>query len=210
MVQLPGGAWLSYRDVAEVDGSPVRDRTDRVQDLLLSKAADRDSQFRRVNMESARYNLGDLRRELNLPTVTLSLLRRQNQARFQFKRGKDETIGGRVCRVLGYQEKTVPTLIGTPKGGDIFVYGRVWIDQADGRVRRTELRFERRSQGRSYIRVDYDALEGLPILVPALMWEWHEGGDQLGRIGGDVTAIQGLATYGKIRRFQVTTSEEIK
>jgi len=210
MVQLPGGAWLSYRDVAEVDGEPVGGRTDRVRDLLLSKGADRADQFRRINMESARYNLGDLRRELNLPTVTLSLLRRQNQARFQFKRGKDETIGGRVCRVLGYQEKTVPTLIGTPKGGDIFVYGRVWIDQADGRVRRTELRFERRSQGRSYIRVDYDALEGLSILVPTLMWEWHEGGDQLGRIGGDVTAIQGLATYGKIRRFQVSTAEEIK
>ena len=77
-------------------------------------------------------------------------------------------------------------------------------------MRRTELRFERRSQGRTYIRVDYEALEGLPILVPALMWEWYEGGDQLGRIGGDVTAIQGLATYGKIRRFQVTTAEEIK
>ena len=210
MVQLKERQWLAYRDVAEVDGSPVRDRSDRVQDLLLSKAADRDDQFRRIAAESARYNLGDLRRELNLPTITLSLLRRQNQARFQFKRGKDETIDGRVCRVLGYQEKTVPTLIGTPKGGDIFVYGRVWIDQADGRVRRTELRFERRSQGRTYIRVDYDTLEGLPILVPALMWEWYEGGDQLGRIGGDVTAIQGLATYGKIRRFQVTTAEEIK
>jgi hypothetical protein len=210
MVQLPGGAWLSYRDVAEVDGEPVGGRTDRVRDLLLSKGADRADQFRRINLESARYNLGDLRRELNLPTVTLSLLRRQNQARFQFKRGKDETIGGRVCRVLGYQEGVVPTLIGTPKGGDIFVYGRVWIDQADGRVRRTELRFERRSQGRSYIRVDYDALEGLPILVPTLMWEWHEGADQLGRIGGDVTAIQGLATYSRIRRFRVTTAEEIK
>ncbi|MFO7694871.1 MAG: VWA domain-containing protein [Vicinamibacterales bacterium] len=210
MVQLKERQWLAYRDVAEVDGSPVRDRTDRVQDLLLSRAADRDDQFRRVNLESARYNLGDLRREMNLPTVTLSLLRRQNQARFQFKRGKDDTIGGRVCRVLGYQEKAVPTLIGTPKGGDIFVYGRVWIDQADGRVRRTELRFERRSQGRSYIRVDYGTLEGLPILVPALMWEWYEGGDQLGRIGGDVTAIQGLATYGKVRRFQVTTAEDIK
>ncbi len=42
------------------------------------------------------------------------------------------------------------------------------------------------------------------------MWEWYEGGDQLGRIGGDVTAIQGLATYSKIRRFQVTTAEQIK
>jgi hypothetical protein len=193
-----------------VDGSPVRDRTDRVRELLLSDAARRADLFRQITFESARYNLGDLRRELNLPTLTLSLLRRQNHARFQFKRAKDETLDGRVCRVLGYQEKGIPTLIGTPKGGDIFIYGRVWIDQADGRVRRTELRFERTGRGRTYIRVDYQPLENLAILVPALMWEWYEGADQLGRIGGDLTAIQGLATYGKIRRFQVTTAEEIK
>ena len=210
MVQLRDHQWLSYRDVAEVDGSPVRDRTDRVRELLLSNAAQRDDQFRRINAESARYNLGDLRRDVNLPTVTLSLLRRLNQPRFQFKRAKDEIVDGRTCRVLAYQEKARPTLIGTPNSGDIFIYGRVWIDQADGRVRRTELRFERRSQGRSSIRVDFQPFEGLPILVPALMWEWHEGADQLGRIGGDVTVIQGLAAYGKIRRFQVSTAEEIK
>jgi VWFA-related protein len=210
MVQLQDRQWLAYRDVAEVDGSPVRDRTDRVRELLLSDASRRADLFRQITFESARYNIGDLRRELNLPTLTLSLLRRQNQPRFQFKRAKDESLDGRVCRVLSYQEKTIPTLIGTPKGGDIFIYGRVWIDQADGRVRRTELRFERSGRGRTYIRVDYQPLENLAILVPALMWEWYEGADQLGRIGGDLTAIQGLATYGKIRRFQVTTAEEIK
>ncbi len=42
------------------------------------------------------------------------------------------------------------------------------------------------------------------------MWEWHEGINQLGRIGGDLTGVQGLATYSKIRRFQVSTSETIR
>jgi VWFA-related protein len=210
MVQLKDEQWLAYRDVAEVDGAPVHNRVDRMRGLLLSKAADRDDQFRRINMESARYNIGNLRREVNLPTVTLSLLRRLNHARFEFKRAKDEDVDGKPCRVLTYKEKARPTLIGTPNSGDILIYGRVWIDQADGRVRRTELRFERRSQGRSYIRVDFQPLEGLSVLVPALMWEWHEGVDQLGRIGGDMTVVQGLAAYAKLRRFQVTTAEEIK
>ena len=210
MVQLKDQQWLSYRDVAEVDGSAVRDRTDRVRDLLLSKGADRDGQFRRIAAESARYNLGDLRRDLNLPTVTLSLLRRVNHPRFEFKRAKDEEVDGRPCRVLSYREKAIPTLVGTLNSGNIFLYGRIWLDQADGRVRRTELRFERGSQKRSYIRVDFQPLEGLGVLVPARMWEWYEGADQLGRIGGDVTVIEGLATYSKIRRFQVTTAEEIK
>ena len=147
MVQLKDRQWLSYRDVAEVDGEPVRNRTDRVRDLLLSKAADRDGQFRRIAAESARYNLGDLRRDVNLPTVTLSLLRRANHPRFKFKRAKDETIDGRACRVLTYKEQARPTLLGTPKGGDVFIYGQVWLDQADGRVRRTELRFERAAGG---------------------------------------------------------------
>ena len=143
MVQLPGRPWQSYRDVAEVDGRPVRDRADRVQKLFLSGGADRASRFQDIAVESARYNLGDLRRDLNLPTVTLWLLRRENHPRFTFKRQKDEAVDGRNCRVLAFKEKVRPTLISTRNAGDIFLYGRVWLDQEDGRVRRTELRFDR-------------------------------------------------------------------
>ena len=143
MVQLPGQAWQSYRDVAEVDGQPVRDRADRVQRLFLTGGADRASRFQEIANESARYNLGDLRRDLNLPTVTLWLLRRANHPRFAFKRQKDETVDGRGCRVLAFKEKVRPTLISTRQSGDILLYGRVWLDQEDGRVRRTELRFDR-------------------------------------------------------------------
>jgi hypothetical protein len=209
-VQLDSRSWLTYRDVAEMDGRPVRERTDRVRELFLTPAAGREAQFRRIAAESARYNLGDLRRDLNLPTVTLSLLRRGNHARFEFKRAKDETIDQRPCRVLTYREKTSPTLIATTNSGDIFISGRVWIDQADGRVRRTELRFDRGSGKRSSIRVDFAAIAGLDVLVPARMWEWYEGANQFGRIGGDITVIQGLATYANVRRFQVTTGEEVK
>jgi hypothetical protein len=147
MVQLPGQAWQSYRDVAEVDGQPVRDRADRVQKLFLSGRADRGSKFQDIAVESARYNLGNLRRDLNLPTVTLWLLRRANHPRFTFKRQKDETMDGRTYRVLAFKEKVRPTLISTRQSGDIFLYGRVWLDQEDGRVRRTELRFDRPMAG---------------------------------------------------------------
>ena len=143
MVQLPGRPWQSYRDVAEVDGQPVRDRADRVQKLFLSGGADRASRFQDIAVESARYNLGELRRDLNLPTVTLWLLRRENHPRFTFKRQKDEAVDGRNCRVLAFKEKARPTLISTRNSGDIFLYGRVWLDQENGRVRRTELRFDR-------------------------------------------------------------------
>jgi VWFA-related protein len=221
MAQLKDQQWMSYRDVAEVDGTAVRDRTDRVRKLFLSQSPDRFSQFQRIAMESARYNLGDMKRDLNLPTVTLSLLRRVNHPRFEFKRQKDETIDGRLCRVLSYKEKVSPTLISTRNSGDVFLYGRVWLDQADGRVRRTELRFDRGFGGsiggaagaggaRSVIRVDYGPLEDTETLVPTQMWEWHESVNQPGRIGGDLTGLQGLATYSKFRRFSVTTTEQIR
>ncbi len=219
MAQMKDQQWVSYRDVSEVDGDAVRDRVDRVQKLFLSQAPDKFSQFQRIAMESSRYNLGDMKRDLNLPTVTLSLLRRVNHPRFEFKKQKDETLDGRLCRVVSYKEKVTPTLVSTRNSGDVFLYGRVWLDQADGRVRRTELRFDRgtgSSTGpgtggfRSYIRVDYGPLEGTDTLVPVLMWEWHEGVTQLGRIGGDLTGVQCLAHYGKYRRFSVTTAETIK
>jgi VWFA-related protein len=147
LVQLPGRPWQSYRDVATVDGQPVRDRADRVQKLFLSGGADRARGFQDIAVESARWNLGDLRRDLNLPTVTLWLLRRANHPRFTFKRQKDESVDGKGCRVLAFKEKARPTLISTRQSGDIFLYGRVWLDRDDGRVRRTELRFDRPMAG---------------------------------------------------------------
>ena len=213
LAQLKDQQWVAYRDVSDVDGNAVRDRVDRVQKLFLSQSPDKAAQFQAIAMESSRYNLGDLKRDINLPTVALSLLRRPNHWRFEFKRQKDETLDGRLCRVLAYREKESPTLISTRNSGDVFIYGRFWIDQLDGRVRRSEFRFDRGTgMGgfRSVVRVDYGTVEGIETLVPVRMWEWHEGVNQLGRIGGDLTGVQGLATYSKIRRFSVTTAETIK
>jgi VWFA-related protein len=213
LAQLKDQQWVAYRDVSDVDGSAVRDRVDRVQKLFLSQSPDKAAQFQAIAMESSRYNLGDLKRDINLPTVAMSLLRRANHWRFEFKRQKDETLDGRLCRVLAYREKESPSLISTRNSGDVFIYGRFWIDQLDGRVRRSEFRFDRGTgMGgfRSVVRVDYGVVDGIDTLVPVRMWEWHEGVNQLGRIGGDLTGVQGLATYSNIRRFAVTTSETIK
>ncbi len=209
-VQVGGKQWVGYRDVAEVDGKLVRDRTERVKDLFLSAAPDREAQFQRITAESARYNLGDFRRTLNIPTVTLSFMHRLHQWRFEYKRASDEKIDGRVVRVLTFKEKVRPTLIGTPGGAEIPIEGRIWIEAATGNVVRTELRFDRGGERRCLIRTDFGPLEGASVLVPALMWEWYEGADQIGRIGGDKTLVQCVATYSAYRRFQVSTTEQIK
>ena len=201
---------MGFRDVAVVDGEGIRDRADRVRALFLEASTASLLQLRRIADESARYNLGNVRRTLNLPTVALSFMRAKELPRYQFKRLKDETLEGRPTRVLSFLEKLRPTMIQTPDGADIPIYGRIWLDTENGRVLRTELRFDRGSEARSLIRVDFRSEAGLEILVPATMWERDQGADQLGRIGGDKTLVQGLATYSEFKRFQVSTSEQVK
>ena len=210
LIQVKDRDWMGFRDVSTVDGDAVRDRSDRVRSLFLEASNASLMQLRRIADESARYNLGDFRRTLNLPTVALSFMRDRELPRYQFKRLKDETVAGRPARVVSFLEKLRPTMIQTPNGGDIPIYGRIWLDAENGCVLRTELRFDRGSEARSLIRVDFRPEQGVDVLVPTLMWEWYEGADQMGRIGGDKTVVQGLATYTEFKRFQVSTTEEVK
>ena len=210
LVQTAGKRWTGYRDVAEVDGAKVRNRDERVKDLFLSNSPDREVQFQTITDESARYNLGDFRRTLNFPTVTLSFMSSKDAWRFEFKRAKDEKLADRVTRVLTFKEKARPTLIGTPGGTEIPIEGRIWFDAETGLVVRTELRFDRGVEKRSLVRVDFGPMPGVDVLVPVLMWEWYEGANQLGRIGGDMTLVECLATYSNLRRFQVSTTETVK
>lgn len=206
-VQVKEGDGMDYRDVAEVNGRPVRDRSRRVLDLFLSGTPDALKQARRIADESARHNLAGLHRTLNLPNTALFLLRRAEQPRYSFKCAKDETLDEGEARVLEYRERTRPTILRTTGGADIPIYGRVWIDAQDRKVLRTELRFERSvTGGRSLIRVDYRPLEGHSVLVPAQMWEWYEDGPRDGDLFQRTGYyMQGLATYSGHKRFTVTT-----
>ncbi|MCU0255459.1 MAG: hypothetical protein MUF60_01835 [Vicinamibacterales bacterium] len=209
-VQVKDGDWMDYRDVAEVNGKPVRNRSQRVLDLFLSATPDAMARARRIAEESARHNLPGLHRTLNLPNTVLFLLRRSEQPRYSFKRAKDETLDGRQARVLEYREKARPTIVRTTAGDDIPINGRVWIDARDGRVLRTELRFDRGSR-KSLIRVDYQPLDGQFVFVPARMWERYDDaireGEMVERTG---YFIQGLATYSGHKHFTVTTRETVK
>ena len=100
LVQTPGDRWLSYRDVFEVDGRTIRDRDERVKRLFLSAQASDHEQLRRVADESARYNLGGLVRNFNIPTFPLMAAHPRHQERFRFSRGKDEIVGGVVYAIL--------------------------------------------------------------------------------------------------------------
>ena len=216
LVRPPGAdRYVEFRDVFEVDGKPVRDRQERLTALFLegSSSAARLG-IQRIIDESARYNIGTIERNVNTPTLPLLFLDPDNQPRFRFKRvaaqapaitrpretSANFTIATEVW-VVEYEEVQRKTLIRTSSGRDIPVRGRFWIEPATGRVLMSELTADS-SAVRATIDVSYQSEPLLGFLVPIEMRERYEG-------RRDNTRIEGNATYGNFRQFQVQTEERI-
>ena len=91
---------MEFRDVFEVDGSPIRERDQRLVKMFLrAVAVDQPSRSARSSTESARYNIGDIQRNVNTPIFPLLFLESANHFRFKFKRAErsnaDDARGGR-------------------------------------------------------------------------------------------------------------------
>jgi hypothetical protein len=121
--------WVPFRDVFERDGMPVRDRDERLSRLFLNDSLGALEQARRIADESARYNVGNLDRNINLPTLALLFLTTAHRERFRFT---DDRRDG-AARVVAFREVGRPTYVATTGGRDLPVSGRFWI----GRDRRS-------------------------------------------------------------------------
>ena len=200
LVQVPGEGWLPFRDVFERDGKQVRDRQERLAALFLNGSSrGAFEQARAIMDESARYNIGNVSRNINVPTLPLPFLLAASRKRFQFKpvkRGDDDPGA-----VIEFKETGRPTFISTTGGRDLPVSGRFWLDDQDGTVLRTELHAVDTSV-EAHITVSYEPDSGTGLRVPVRMEERY-------RRGRDPVEVRGVATYSRFRRFQVSTSEEI-
>jgi hypothetical protein len=197
LVQIPGEGWLPFRDVFERDGEQVRDREERLAKIFLSGSRTSLDQARAVMDESARYNIGNVQRNINVPTLVLTLLTDDHRGRFSYKVGKVDDDG----TVVEFRETTRPTFVRTTNDNDLPVNGRVWVDAETGTVRRTELHAVDTSV-EAHITVTYQLDAGLGVWVPARM-------DERYRRGRDTVEVRGRATYSRFRRFQVKTTENI-
>lgn len=210
-----GGDWVQFRDVFEVDGVAVRDRDERIVDLFLQPPASRAAQMMRIRSESARYNIGTVDRTVNTPTLTLLFLEAAHQGRFSYKRaaaaapevfaadGKEPSAAFRTSTevwVIEYREKEEGTLIRDERRRDVPARGRFWIEPATGRVLMSELIANTRNV-RATIDVSYQSEPVVGLLVPVEMRERYTTRD------GE--HIEGVATYGRFRRFQVSVDEKI-
>ena len=101
LVKLPGRRLsIPFRDVLEVDGREVGDREARLTRLFLQPAPDALTRAREIAAESARYNIGNMARTINVPALALDVLRPSAQPRFRFSDlTRDTEVGADVYSV---------------------------------------------------------------------------------------------------------------
>ena len=214
------GLWMQFRDVFEVDGTPVRDRDERLMKLFLQPTGSSADQRERILEESARYNIGNVERNVNTPLFAMLFLDPRHQARFRFFRTKDRTpllgaegppgraAAGDVPRlpadswVVRFEERKGQTIIHSGTSRDLPSHGRFWIDPATGRVLMTELVAEDRTvRATIVVRFRSEPLEN--IFFPLAMRERYEGRT-------NKSIIEGWATYDHFRQFTVTVDTAIR
>jgi hypothetical protein len=207
--------YIEFRDVFEVNGTGIHDRDDRLTQLFLKPTGNTD-QIKAIIDESARHNIGDIPRNVNTPMLTLYFLQQDKQKHFRFKRaergspqlGTGAAMPGRSPTmfrvttemwVIEYRETERPTIIKTDRGRDFPAAGRFWINPESGAVMMSELVMEN-SEVSATINVSYQSEPVLGFLVPVEMRERYRTRDE---------RVEGVASYGRFRQFQVKTDEVI-
>jgi len=204
--------YVQFRDVYEVDGDPVRDRSDRLVKLFMNPSESAKKQAAEIMNESARYNIGNVQRNVNVPLLALILLDPTYQAHFKYAvstehkgtpRGLPKSDAFRLAGdtwEIDYDEGLTPTVIQGDRE-NAFSHGRIWVDPQTSRVLITELVNEAKTV-RTTIRVSYQSPPFDGVLLPVEMRETY-------LLKKRFYTFEGEVTYGNFRRFSVNTVESI-
>jgi hypothetical protein len=140
LVQLGDGkGWMPFRDILDVNGSPMRGPGDRLVKLFQSGNPEAFDLASQIHDESKKQDIGNVQRTINIPTLAMMFLHPVVRERFRFRHDGDEAINGREVERITYKEIARPTLIKTTRGKDLALEGGMWIDSASGAVVKTEL-----------------------------------------------------------------------
>jgi hypothetical protein len=209
----PNFGYVQFRDVFEVDGDAVRDRSDRLTKLFLNPSLSSRRQAAELMNESSRYNIGSIERNVNVPLVALMLLDPMYQMRFKYsvsseRKGTPRGLPKSPAFTLAadaweidFEEVVTPTVIRGDDSQDAKSHGRIWVDPDTSQVLLTELVVEAKAV-RSTFRVSFrsEPVAGLP--VPVEMRETYTAKKRF-------YTLEGTATYSNFRQFSVTTVESV-
>lgn len=196
--------WLGFRDVLAVDGKTVADREDRLARVLMASEG-RYDEAQRLSDESARYNIGAVERNFNVPTAALFFFVPDNHDRFKFSARRGVAEDG--SREIAFSERPGSALIHTPDWRPIPTSGTIRVLPQNGVVVRTLLNVDSKQgalRGIGRIDVRYARVDQLGMWLPASMDESFEVSPRK----GVWSRVTGHAEYSNYRTF--TTSGRIK
>jgi hypothetical protein len=203
-IDLPGGAgWLGFRDVLKVSNKAVRAPGPSLAETLIKGQAGNYEQARALLLASATHNLGEPR-TTNLPNLPLEFLHQRNRWRYDtWVHGSGRIEGHRVIALV-FEEKSSPSLIQRPEGGDILARVTAWVEP-DGRLWRAHVRltdarviFAERHRPVD-LQVDFAEHKELGLLVPDRMREtFYAGTRGSGTSDARYTNFRRFSTGGRI------------
>jgi len=198
-----GSEWAALRKVNSVDGIKIKE-TARAFDQAFDNSPEANARLLdNFKHESTEYNLGDVRREMNVPTFALHVLRKSEITRFTFDRAGTAKIDGIQTWKIRFRETAGPTLVVGDKGQMLNSKGMLWIEPETGRVLQTEFEVENpyaSPRVNADILVTYGAGKNVNILVPVSMNERYESG---------YNNVECRADYSNFRPFEVDVKFEI-
>ena len=197
--------YVELRDVFEVDGAMVRDREARLERLIGTGSAGTSIGIRDIIAESARYNIGNIVRNINTPLMSLLFLQDNYQDRvaFSHKRGNTRVFTAPAERAFNeapifrvttemwtveFEERRGPTVIRDTRGNNVRTRGRFWINPVSGAVLISELVVGGAVD--ATVTVSYQSEPLMGFLVPVEMRESYKRGR---------TRVEGHAVYGRFR-----------
>lgn len=196
LVHDPATPWQLHRDVQSVDGVDVPDRQDRLAALFADRSADPRQRLREITDDSARFNLGHVTRNINVPTFPLLVVHPDYRDRFRFRdRGRTREDEVEV-RLIAYEETRRPRIVRGDRRRDVVLEGILVIEEATGAFVRAIVR-PRAGDLRSRLEVWFGRVPGLPMRVPVRFWEWYWVHDVPERD----RYIEGEAVYEDFRRY---------
>jgi hypothetical protein len=197
--------WLAARNPRVVDGKPVADSAGQLERAVGATEVERRARLARLRDESAKYNIGPIRRNFSDPTFPLQFAAARLQSRFRWQvMERDRTNGVDAWR-LDYEEIARPALIRRERIS-LPASGSIWVDVATGAVVRTRLYVsDNGTSVRANMDVDYRFEPKLDVWVPARMSEIYS---QTRERGGTAPVrenrVRCQATYTNYRRFDAT------
>ena len=204
LVRYPNGEldWMLFRDVAEVDATPVSHPEGRLIRLFTEGVLDAEQKAARIASESNKFHIPGGSFAVTNPLLVVALAQRHYQPRLRFTLGGEERSLGAGVRVLRFEEHVrVPALLGNE-----WVRGNIWLEVATGRIVKTEARIGTGTNASTTI-TTFVPDERLGIMVPREMrttWFHPQPPPRASR-----TVVNGVATYGEFRRFDVRTDASV-